>query len=144
MPIYLDTCRLNRPYDDQSQPRIQMETAAVLSILQRVTSGELQIADSSVLQFEIHRIADQTRRNGILHFLSYASAFAPLSPAIEQRGTDLHQQGFKRLDALHLAAAEALKVDAILTTDDQLLRRANRPDSPVSVPVLNPLQFPTT
>jgi len=124
MIIYLDTCCLNRPYDDQSQSRIQMETGAVLAILQRVTMGEIQLADSSVLQFEVHRIADQTRRNGILHFLSYASAFQILTPAIEQRGVELNRLGFKRLDALHLAAAEALKVDAMLSTDDQLIRRA--------------------
>ena len=58
MFIYLDTCCLNRPYDDQSQPRIQLEAGAVLAILQRITSGEVQLANSSVLQFEIHRIAD--------------------------------------------------------------------------------------
>jgi predicted nucleic acid-binding protein len=144
MPIYLDTCCLNRPYDDQTQPRIQMETAAILSILQRVISEELQLADSSVLQFEVSRIADQTRRNGILHFLSYASSFTSLTPSIEKRGAELHRIGFKRLDALHLAAAEFLKVDALLTTDDPLLRLANQPDSLILVPVLNPLQFPTS
>ena len=62
MFIYFDTCCLNRPYDDQSQPRIQLEAAAVLAILERVTAGDVQLASSSVLQFEIHRIADQTRR----------------------------------------------------------------------------------
>ncbi len=56
MFIYLDTCCLNRPYDDQSQARIQLEASAVLAILQRVTSGEAQLANSSALQFEIHRI----------------------------------------------------------------------------------------
>ena len=79
MPIYLDTCCLNRPYDDQSQPRIQLEAAAVLAILQRVASGEIQLANSSVLLFEIHRIVDPTRRNGILHFLSYSSSFQRFS-----------------------------------------------------------------
>ena len=143
MLLYLDTCCLNRPYDDQSQPRIQLETGAVLAILQRVTVGEIGLADSSVLQFELHRIVDQTRRNGILHFLSYTPAFQPLSPMIEQRGVELHRLGFKRLDALHLAAAEALKVDAMLTTDDQLLRRAAAHAMHLAVPVLNPVQFPT-
>ena len=143
MFIYLDTCCLNRPYDDQSQSRIQLEASAVLAILQRVTSGEVQLANSSVLQFEIHRIADQTRRNGILHFLSYSSSFQSLTPAIEQRGIELNQLGFKRLDALHLAAAEALMVDAVLTTDDQLLRRAVQHTAHLTISVLNPVQFST-
>lgn len=144
MLIYLDTCCLNRPYDDQSQPRIQLEAGAVLAILHRVTSCEVQLANSSVLQFEIHRIADQTRRNGTLHFLSYSSSFQSLTPAIEQRGIELNQLGFKHIDSLHLAAAEALKVDAMLTTDDQFLRRAVQHSTHLTISVLNPVQFSTT
>lgn len=143
MLIYLDTCCLNRPYDDQSQPRIQLETGAVLAILQQVTSEGIQLAGSSVLLFEVHRITDQTRRNGILHFLSYTSTFQTLTPMIEQRGAELHQLGFKRLDALHLAAAEVLKVDAMLTTDDQLIRLAIRHAAQLAIPILNPVQFST-
>lgn len=144
MFIYLDTCCLNRPYDDQSQPRIQLEAAAVLAILERVTAGDMQLASSSVLQFETHRIADLTRRNGILHFLSYSSSYQPLTTEIEQRGILLNKLGFKRLDALHLATAEALKVDVLLTTDDQLLRRATQHSTQITVSVLNPVQFSTT
>lgn len=103
MLIYLDTCCSNRPYYDQSQPRIQLEADAVLAVLRRVTAGELQLANSGVLLFEVHRIADQTRLNGILHLLSYSSSFQSLTSAIEQRGIELNELGFKRLDALHLA-----------------------------------------
>lgn len=144
MLIYLDTCCLNRPYDDQSQPRIQLEAAAVLAILQRVTAGQIKLANSSVLKFEIHRIADQTRRNGILHFLSYSSSFQPLTPAVEHRGIELNRLGFKRLDALHLAAAEVMKADVLLTTDDQFLRRTKQHPSQLTITVLNPVQFSTT
>ena len=144
MLIYLDTCCLNRPFDDQSQPRIQLETSAILAILQQVASGEVEIANSSVIQFEIHRITDQTRRNAILHFLSFASSFQPLTQAIEQRGILLNGLGFKRLDALHLAVAECLEADALLTTDDQFLRLAVRHSNHLTIPVINPLQFTTT
>lgn len=144
MLIYLDTCCLNRPYDDQSQPRIQLEASAVLAILQRVTSGEVQLANSNVLQFEIHRIADQTRRNGILHFLSYSSSFQALTSAIGQRGIELNHLGFKRIDALHLATAEVMKADTFLTTDDQFLRCAARHYAHLTISVLNPVQFSTT
>lgn len=33
MRIYLDMCCLKRPFDDQSQPRIRLETEAVLALL---------------------------------------------------------------------------------------------------------------
>ncbi len=87
--------------------------------------------------------SDQTRQSGILHFLSYASSFQPLTPAIEQRGIELNHLGFKRLDALHLASAVAMKADVMLTTDDQILRRASQHSGNLTVSVLNPVQFST-
>ena len=33
MVLYLDTCCLKRPFDDQVQPRIRIETEAVLGLL---------------------------------------------------------------------------------------------------------------
>ena len=98
----------------------------------------------AVVCFSSRSIADQTRRNGILHFLSYSSSYQPLTTEIEQRGIWLNKLGFKRLDSLHLAAAEALKLDVLLTTDDQLLRRATQHSTQLTVSVLNPVQFSTT
>ena len=40
MRVYLDVCCLNRPFDDQSQDRIKLETDAVLSILDNCQTGE--------------------------------------------------------------------------------------------------------
>ena len=31
--VYLDACCLNRPFDDQAQPRVHLESEAVLIIL---------------------------------------------------------------------------------------------------------------
>ena len=36
MRIYLDVCCQNRPYDDQSQDRVRVESEAVRRILARV------------------------------------------------------------------------------------------------------------
>jgi hypothetical protein len=40
MRIYLDVCCLNRPFDDQSQDRIRLETEAVIIIISRMVSDE--------------------------------------------------------------------------------------------------------
>ena len=40
MRIYLDLCCFNRPYDDQSQLRVYLETVAKLSLQDKVRSGE--------------------------------------------------------------------------------------------------------
>jgi hypothetical protein len=46
--IYLDLCALERPYDDQSYPRIEAETAAVTLILSLVKNGAYVLLYSPV------------------------------------------------------------------------------------------------
>ena len=40
MKVNLDACCLNRPFDDQTQIRIYLESEAVLTILYRCEIGE--------------------------------------------------------------------------------------------------------
>ena len=47
--IYLDACCLNRPFDDQSQPRVHLESEAVLIILARVKTNVCEWLSSTVL-----------------------------------------------------------------------------------------------
>ena len=53
--IYLDTCCLNRPFDDQTQERIRLEAEAVLAILSRIEKGEWDWIGSEVLIDEIEQ-----------------------------------------------------------------------------------------
>jgi len=39
MKIYLDVSCLNRPFDDQAQVRIRIETAAITFVLERIDAG---------------------------------------------------------------------------------------------------------
>jgi hypothetical protein len=52
MKIYLDNCCFNRPFDDQNQVRIRIETEAKLFIQMRVKANELELAWSYILDFE--------------------------------------------------------------------------------------------
>lgn len=142
MLLYLDACCLNRPFDDQRQHRIHLESEAVLALLDEIASGNYQLADSDVLQFEIGRIADQTRRQGVRQFLGYAKNHQPLSTDVKCRAATLIGLGFKQLDALHLASAEELKAGYFLSTDDRLVTRAARHATLLKVLVANPLNFP--
>lgn len=38
--IYLDVCCLNRPFDDQGQERVRLESAAVVEILKGIEIGK--------------------------------------------------------------------------------------------------------
>jgi len=39
--VYFDTCALNRPFDDQGQPRIRIEAEAVEHLLRAIGEGTL-------------------------------------------------------------------------------------------------------
>jgi hypothetical protein len=48
MLVYLDNSALNRPFDDQTQPRIWLETLAVSLILQMTETGEIELIKSPI------------------------------------------------------------------------------------------------
>lgn len=53
MRLYLDNCCLQRPLDDQTQPRIRVETEAVFAILATVQGGEQTLLNSEALEYEV-------------------------------------------------------------------------------------------
>ena len=83
MRIYLDTCCLQRPLDDQTQPRIRVETEAVFAILASVQAGSVTLLSSEVLEFEISRIPDEQRRREATAILKLASERLTLSESTE-------------------------------------------------------------
>ena len=59
MRIYLDVCCLNRPFDDQTQDRIHLESEAVILILKRVRSGNWEWISSEAVDFEVRQTPDK-------------------------------------------------------------------------------------
>jgi hypothetical protein len=55
LKVYLDMSVYNRPFDDQTQPRIWLETLALGIILQMIEAGEIELVSSSVLRYEHSR-----------------------------------------------------------------------------------------
>ena len=137
MKIYLDTSVYNRPFDDQTQPRIWLETLAFAVILQMIESGDIQLVTSSVLAYENSRNPFQMRRNWVDHCSRLASHHHRVDGSVRQRAEALEQQGLKAIDALHVACAEAAGCEHFLTCDDRLIRRYE----PEVLQVLNPVDF---
>jgi predicted nucleic acid-binding protein len=124
MRIYLDNCCLQRPLDDQTHPRIRVETEAIFVILAAVQAGELSLLGSEALDYEIANIPDETRQSDARAVLTLASERLQVTDAVESLATDFSQSGIHAMDALHLALASTAKADFFCTCDDQLLRRA--------------------
>ena len=137
--IYLDACCLNRPFDDQTQDRIRLEAEAVLLILAHIEAGRLELVGSEVLDFEIEQIPDFARRSRVRLLSGLAAHSVLLTGRIVERGRHLEAIGFGAFDALHAACAESQDADALMTTDDQFLRLANRPKKALKIAVHNPL-----
>ena len=124
MRIYLDTCCLQRPLDDQTQPRIRVETEAIFAILASVQAGAVTLLTSEVLEFEISRIPDEQRRREATAILMLASERLTLSESTEVLAESFAQVGLSSMDALHVALAATANANYFVTSDDKLLRRA--------------------
>ncbi|NJL10424.1 MAG: type II toxin-antitoxin system VapC family toxin [Calothrix sp. SM1_7_51] len=136
--IYLDVCCLNRPFDDQTQPRIRLETEAILEIISRCRTGEWELLSSTALESEIARTPDLTRRQQVQSALAIARRKILVTNEISKRATDLTNFNIKNFDALHIACAEG-NADVFLTTDNRLPSKALSYRNNLNVVVANPM-----
>jgi hypothetical protein len=141
MKLYLDVSCLNRPFDDQTQTRIRLESEAISLIFERIDAGHWEQVSSQIAEIEIAAMSDAERRRRVTALLPGRKKRAALTPAMFRRGGQLESAGFKAADALHVAAAEALGVDVLLSCDDRLCRRAARCRKKLCVHVRNPLSW---
>ncbi len=121
MKIYLDNCCFNRPFDDQSQLRIRLETEAKLKIQEEIRAGNLKLAWSYILDYENSKNPFEDRKFRISGWAKYALTNIKEDVAVIKRANLLKQKGFKKLDSLHIACAIISKCDYFLSTDSKIL-----------------------
>ena len=137
MKLYLDTSVYNRPFDDQTQPRIWLETLALALVLQLVETDEAILVNSSVLEFENTRNPLALRQDWMSRCLQQAKIYQLVDPSIRKRAEYLEKSGLKAIDALHVSCAEAAEADYFLTCDDRLLKKHRL----LTVKSMNPVDF---
>ncbi len=126
MNVYLDTCSLQRPLDDQTQIRIRLEAEAILAIIALVENGKLELVSSEALLFETQRNTNMTRREFALEILAKAKHFVKVDGGVQTRANELSAKKLMALNALHLASAEAGPAGYFCTCDDKLLKKAGK------------------
>jgi predicted nucleic acid-binding protein len=139
--VYLDVCCLNRPFDDQSQPRVRLEAEAVLYILAACDAQQWEWISSEAITLEISRAPDPERRRRVQVLASRAHRKVILGQFELVRAEHLERLRFSGFDALHLACAERGGATVFLTTDDKLLRKAAARAKELQVQVRNPLTW---
>lgn len=125
MRIYLDNCCYNRPYDDQLQMRIHLDTEAKLHIQDMVKNNELELVTSYMLDYENAKNRFWHKRQAISEFLNENEAYYVSQDRNEeaiQIAEEIKKTGAKNADALHVACAILAKSNYFITTDDRLLK----------------------
>ncbi|NER30713.1 MAG: type II toxin-antitoxin system VapC family toxin [Symploca sp. SIO1C4] len=135
--VYLDTSIYNRCFDDQTQPKIYLETQAVILVLQMVEAQLIELVSSSVLEYENSLNPFPIKQQAMNQYLQMAKVRQQVNETIKHRAQLLEQQGIKPVDALHVACAEAANCDYFLTCDRRLLNRCRD----LALKTLNPVDF---
>lgn len=139
MKIYLDNCCLNRPYDDQTQIRISLETQAKLYVQDMIKKRKIDLATSYVLWYENSQNPYETKRISIGEFLQKNSAEyidTDRADEIKIKAEEIMKTGIKTKDAYHIACAIRSSCDCFLTTDDRLLKYRTS-----EIQIMNPIDF---
>ena len=139
MKIYMDNCCLNRPFDDQSKPRIHLESEAIKTIIDLIEKETWELISSDILAYEIANTFDEKRRRNLSGINNMAIKIVNLTNAIKDRANYFESFGLQAFDAMHLACAEN-NSDILLTVDDRFIKKANQINS-LKVIIKNPLQW---
>lgn len=139
LKVYLDNCCFNRPYDDQTQIRISLETQAKLYIQDLVRMGKIKLVTSYILWYENSQNPYETKRKAISEFMrknSVRHVDTDKAHVIKEKAEEIMRTGIKMKDAYHVACAVYASCDCFLTTDDRLLKYYTD-----EIKVLNPIDF---
>ena len=134
--IYLDNCCFNRPYDDQTQLLVHLETEAKLFIQQAILQERFELAWSYILDYENSVNPYQNRKQAIAKWKEVALFDVDVSETVVNCANTIMLKGVKKKDALHIACAIEAKCDYFLTTDKKLLRTACE-----QINIANPIDF---
>lgn len=139
MRVYLDNCCYNRPYDDQSQFRIHLETQAKLYIQDLIKGNKMELVTSYILEYENGKNRLLQKRQTIRDFMNSNESYY----VGDERDADVAEiaepiihTGVKEKDAFHVACAILAECDYFITTDDRLLKYQTD-----SISLVSPCEF---
>ncbi|MCM1212576.1 MAG: PIN domain-containing protein [Blautia sp.] len=140
MTIYLDNCCYNRPFDNQLQERIHLESETILTILKMGQMNKIVIVGSEILEFEINQMQDENKKRKVLGLYQVVNKRILYTEDIKNRSADIMRiSRIRTFDSLHIAAAEAANAEILLTTDDKFEKTAANLN--LTTRVMNPLKF---
>ena len=140
LKLYLDNCCYNRPFDDLTQEKVNLEASAIETILRKHINKEIEIYKSMAIDFEISKINYENKKRQVEDLYDAIESIEIVySQEIRQRAIELREHNIKDMDSLHLAFAESENVDYFITTDRLLINASKRAN--LKIKVINPIEF---
>ena len=136
LKLYLDNCCFNRPFDDQSQLLVRLETEAKLFIQNEIKKGTFELVWSYILDIESDANPYPRRKKSVQAWKSFAVTDVEESEALLVLMESFEKRKVKPCDALHLASAVVASADFFITVDRGIL---NKPIHEICV--MNPEKF---
>ena len=134
--IYIDNCCFNRPYDDQTQLKIFLETQAKLHIQGLVYDNKMELVWSFILTFENSRNMFDGKKKEIAQWEKLSSFFVEKSEEIRKMAKEIMTTGIKAADAVHVACAIVGNCDYFITVDKRLLKYQDK-----RITIYSPIEF---
>jgi predicted nucleic acid-binding protein len=136
--VYLDNCAYNRPFDDQTQIKIALETEAKRHIQRLIAEKKIDLAYSFINRFENSKNKRPLNRNSINSFFTNAVLYIDHTSAINvgKRVAEIMKTGVKTKDAYHISCAIEGGCGYFITTDKPLLKYKHE-----GIVVCSPIQF---
>ena len=139
MRVYLDNCTFNRPYDDQTQLKVSLETQSKLHIQNLIKEGRLDLVGSYTLDYEISRNPFEMRRKSITKFLQdnmKAYVGVERDDVISASAEEIMTSGVKEKEAFHVAFAIYAECEYFISTDIRLLKYKSE-----KIKLVTPIEF---
>lgn len=125
MKLYLDNCMFNRPYDDQSNLKVLLESEAKLKIQEDIRAGVYELVWSYILDYENNKNPFLERKEQIAKWKVYTKIDIEADENIINLANSINHLGLKKFDSLHIACAIKANADYFLTTDIGIIKKAN-------------------
>ena len=138
--VYLDNCCYNRILDDRSYSQIYYERNSIMLILELAEKSAIQIVGSEMLVREINDTNNVYKRSVLQMMYELCSEEVKINAFILDRAEEIRRSSnIQYKDSIHLACAETLKADVLLTTDRKFMNNSNRIKTYTNV--MNPNQW---
>jgi predicted nucleic acid-binding protein len=121
--VYLDNCTFNRPYDNQNDINIRLESEAKLFIQEKIKDNKLDLVWSSMNSYENNDNPSPEKQERIAVWKNIAVEYRKFNENILKKAEELQSQNIRAKDALHIAAAIYSQCGYFITTDRKILNK---------------------